>query len=51
MSFPADGGGELLMTYRDPAGTLWSLVEAGGKFAAAGWASARASRRSGGGVR
>jgi hypothetical protein len=37
------------MTYRDPAGKLWSLVEIGGKFADAGWVSGQASRQSGGG--
>ncbi len=47
MSFPAHGGGEILMTYRDPVGKLWNLVETGGKFANAGWVSGQTSRKSG----
>jgi len=51
MSFAVHGGGEILMTYRDPAGKLWNFVEIGGKFANAGWVSGQASRKSGGGAR
>ena len=51
-SFEVRGRGEVLMTYRDPTGMLWSLVEIGDKSGSnAGWTSGAVGRRSGGGLR